>query len=155
VMAAIAALGLRAIVCAPGIAEDLRRKYESPRVIVSTRPFRLDRLLADCDLAIGYAGHAMTAGMLVAGIPLLLLPTQLERFLLATRVASMGAGVAVNPEMPVPDYRALIRTLLDETSYRENAQRFAKKYAGFSRDEQQENIVARIEEIAAHKQVMT
>ena len=97
----------------------------------------------------------MTAGMLVAGIPLLLLPTQLERFLLATRVASMGAGVAVNPEMPVPDSRALIRTLLDETSYRENAQRFAKKYAGFSQDEQQENIVARIEEIAAHKQVMT
>jgi len=155
VMEAIAALGLRAIVCAPGIAEDLRRKYESPRVIVSTRPFRLDRLLAQCDLFIGYAGHAMTAGMLVAGIPLLLLPTQLERFLLATRVASMGAGVAVNPEMPVPDYRVLIRTLLDETGYRENAQRFAKKYAGFSQDEQQENIVARIEEIAAHKQVMT
>lgn len=155
VMEAIAALGLRAIVCAPGIAEDLRRKYESPRIIVSAKPFRLDRLLADCDLAIGYAGHAMTAGMLMAGVPLLLLPGHLEQFLLAARVEAMGAGIAVNPESPPPDFVKVIRRMLEAPGYREMACLFAKKYAGFSQDEQQENIVARIEEIAAHKQVMT
>jgi UDP:flavonoid glycosyltransferase YjiC (YdhE family) len=152
VMEALAALNLRAIVCAPGIADDLRRKYESPRIIVSAKPYRLDKLLAGCDLSIGYAGHAMTAGMLMAGVPLLMLPTQLERFLLATRVAALGAGIAVNPEAPLPDYRALIRALLDAPGYRENARLFAKKYAGFNQDQQQENIVARIEEIAIQKQ---
>jgi len=45
--------------------------------------------------------------------------------------------------------------MLEAPGYREMACLFAKKYAGFSQDEQQENIVARIEEIAAHKQVMT
>jgi UDP:flavonoid glycosyltransferase YjiC (YdhE family) len=148
VLEAIAVLGLRAIVCAPGISDDLRRKYENPRIIVSTKPFRLDKLLAECDLAIGYAGHGMTAGMLMAGVPLLLLPTQLERFLLAMRVAAMGAGIAVNPETPPPDYVTVIRSMLDAPGYRENARLFAKKYADFDQSGQQENIVARIEEIA-------
>jgi len=149
VLEAIAGLGLRAIVCAPGITEVVRRKYASPAIHISAKPYRLDKLLAGCDLAIGYAGHAMTAGMLLAGVPLLLLPTQLERFLLATRVASLGAGIAVNPEAPLPDYRLLLRSLLEKPGYRESARRFANKYAGFSQAEQQENIVARIEEIAA------
>jgi UDP:flavonoid glycosyltransferase YjiC (YdhE family) len=148
VLEVVTALGLRAIVCAPGISDNQRWLCENPRTIVSTNPFRLDKLLAECDLFIGYAGHGMTATMLMAGVPLLLLPTQLERFLLATRVAAMGAGIAVNPDAPPPDYSALIRTLLDAPGYRENARLFAKKYADFDQNEQQENIVARIEEIA-------
>jgi UDP:flavonoid glycosyltransferase YjiC (YdhE family) len=148
VLEAIVVLGLRAIVSAPGISDDLRRKYENQRIIVSTKPFRLDKLLAGCDLAIGYAGHGMTVGMLMAGVPLLLLPTQLERFLLAMRVAAMGAGIAVNPETPPPDYVTVIRSMLDAPGYHENARLFAKKYADFDQNEQQENIVARIEEIA-------
>lgn len=155
VLEAIAALGLRAIVCAPGIPDDVRRKYENPRIIVSAKPFRLNKLLAECDLAIGYAGQGITAGMLMAGVPLLLLPNQLEQFLLATRVAATGAGIAVNPEAPLPDYPALIRMMLDTPGYRENARLFAKKYADFNQSEQQENIVARIEEIAAQQQVST
>jgi UDP:flavonoid glycosyltransferase YjiC (YdhE family) len=148
VMEVIAARGLRAIICAPGISEDMRRRYESPRAVISANLFRLDRLLAECDLFIGYAGHGMTAAMLMAGVPLLLLPTQLERFLLATRVAEMGAGIAVNPDAPPPDYPALIRMMLDVPGYREQARLFAKRYADFDQNKQQENIVEKIEDIA-------
>lgn len=153
VLEAITALGHRAIVCAPGIPDNLRQQYESSRMIISTKPFTLKKLLLDCDLSIGYAGQGMTAGMLMAGVPMLLLPTHLERFLLSTRVAALGAAIAVNPEAPPPDYAAIIRKLLDEPTYRENARHFARKYADFNQDEQQENIVARIEQIAAAKQV--
>jgi UDP:flavonoid glycosyltransferase YjiC (YdhE family) len=151
VLEAIAALGHRAIVCAPDITDDLRRKYQNVRTIVSTKLFRLDNLLPECDLSIGYAGHGMTASMLMAGVPLLLLPTQLEQFLLATRVAATGAGIAVNPEAPLPDYPVLIRMMMDTPDYRENARLFAKKYADFDQNKQQENIVARIEEIASRQ----
>ena len=153
VLETIAALGLRAIVCAPGIPDNLLRQYASSHIIISAQPFRLNKLASDCDLAIGNAGHAMTAGMLMAGVPLLLLPTQLERFLLATRIAAIGAGIAVNPEVSPPDYTAIIRHLLDAPGYRENARLFARKYADFNQDLQQGKIVARIEEIVAHRQV--
>lgn len=148
VLEAASALGMRAIVCAPGISDDMRRKYENPRTIISANPYRLDRLLAECDLFIGYAGHGMTAAMLMAGVPLLLLPTQLERFLLAMRVAATGAGIAVNPDVPPPEYTALIRMMLDVPGYREQARQFAKRYGDFDQNEQQENIVDRIEAIA-------
>ena len=151
----ITLLGLRAIVCAPGIPDNLRQQYESSRMIISTKPFTLKKLMLECDLAIGNAGHALTAGMLMAGVPLLLLPTHLERFLLATRIAALGAGIAVNPEAPPPDFTTVIRNLLDGPTYRENARHFARKYADFNQDEQQENIAARIEQIAAAKQVKT
>ncbi len=153
VLEAITVLGLRAIVCAPGIPDNLRQQYANSRMILSAKPFMLKDLMRDCDLAIGNAGHAMTAGMLMAGVPLLLLPTHLERFLLATRIAALGAGIAVNPETSAPDFTTVIRNLLDVPSYRENARHFAGKYADFNQDEQQENIVARIEQIAAVKQV--
>lgn len=148
VMEAVTALGMRAIICAPGISDDMRRKYENPRTVVSASPYRLDKLLAACDLFIGYAGHGMTATMLMAGVPLLLLPTQLERFLLAMRVAAMGAGIAVNPDAPPPDYTALVRMLLDAPGYREQARQFAKRYGDFDQNRQQEDIVDRIEAIA-------
>lgn len=149
VMDAVTALGLRAIVCAPGIVDGVKKKYESPRVVISSRPFRLDALLRDCDLVVGYGGHGLTAGVLMAGVPLLLLPTHLERFLLASRVAALGAGLAVNPEMPMPDYAAVLSQMLGDPGYREQARRFARKYAAFDQEAQQEAIAARIEEIAA------
>jgi len=153
VLEALGALGLCAIVCAPGISDNQRWLYENPHTIVSANPFRLDRILAECDLFIGYAGHGITATMLMAGVPLLLLPTQLERFLLATRVAAIGAGIVVNPDAPPPDYSALIRMMLDVPDYRDKARSFANKYADFDQNEQQERIVARIEEIASLRQV--
>ncbi|MEJ1958624.1 MAG: nucleotide disphospho-sugar-binding domain-containing protein [Nitrosomonadales bacterium] len=153
VLEAISRLGHRAIVCAPGIPDNLRRQHESSRIVISSKPFQLKALLMDCDLAIGNAGHALTTGMLLAGVPMLLLPTHLERFLMATRIAALGAGIAVNPETPPPDYMAVIHALLNTPSYRENARKFSIKYADFNQEEQQEKIVARIEEIAAAQQV--
>jgi UDP:flavonoid glycosyltransferase YjiC (YdhE family) len=155
VLQALAALDLRAIVCAPGIAENVRQAHASARIVISPKPFRLANLLPECDLAIGYGGHGMTANMLLAGVPLLLLPTQLERFLMSTRVVAMGAGITVHPEVPSPDYVGLIRTLLDKPDYREHARLFAQKYAGFDPVAQQQTIAARIEQIVAAQRAAT
>jgi UDP:flavonoid glycosyltransferase YjiC (YdhE family) len=155
VLQALAALDLRSIVCAPGIAENVRQAHANARIVISPKPFRLANLLPECDLAIGYGGHGMTANMLLAGVPLLLLPTQLERFLMSTRVVAMGAGITVHPEVPSPDYANLIRTLLDKPDYREHARLFAQKYAGFDPVAQQQTIAARIEQIVAAQRAAT
>ncbi len=153
VLQAISVLGYFAFVCAPGISDNQRRQLENARMVIADKPFRLDKLLPDCDLFIGYAGQGITAGMLMAGVPQLLLPTHLERFLMATRIAAIGAGIAVNPEASAPDYAMAIRAILETPGYRDAAHRFATKYASLNQQEQQENIVNRIEEIAAKKKV--
>lgn len=155
VLQTLTLLGHAAIVCAPGISDDGLRKFGSSRIVISGKPYRLEKLLKACDLVICNAGHAMTAGMLTAGIPLLMLPNHLEQFLLGIRVAATGAGVMVNPDAPPPDYAAVIRTLLETNNYRAAAQHFAAQHADFDQQAQQERIVTTIEEIAADNKVMT
>jgi UDP-N-acetylglucosamine:LPS N-acetylglucosamine transferase len=147
----INAQGHQALVCAPGIADNLRQKLSNDKISIFDQPIKFAGLLADCDLVICHGGHGTTAGMLQAGIPLLMFPNHLEQFLLASRVKAMGAGELVDPESPPPDLSALLLQLLKTADYRSNAQKFSEKYKQYTRPQQLAQITARIEELAAAK----
>jgi hypothetical protein len=147
----ITAQGHQALVCAPGIADNLRQKLSNDKVRIFDQPIKFADLLEDCDLVICHGGHGTTAGMLQAGIPLLMLPNHLEQFLLASRVRAMGAGELIDAESPPPDLSALLMKLLKTVDYRNNAQKFAAKYQQYTRSQQLAQITARIEELAAAK----
>jgi hypothetical protein len=59
----------------------------------------------------------------------------------------MGAGRLVNPEQPPGDLRAVLADLIDNPSWRNNAQAFAAKYAAFDQQEVIGNLVRRIAEL--------
>jgi UDP:flavonoid glycosyltransferase YjiC (YdhE family) len=101
----------------------------------------------EADIAITYASLATTTAFLLAGKPLLLLPGHLEQFLVARRVEEMGAGRLVNPEQAPGDLRAVLADLIDNPSWRSNAQAFAAKYAAFDQQAVIGNLVRRITEI--------
>lgn len=147
----IAQQGHLALVCAPGIADNLRQKHNSENIRIFNQPIKFAGLLADCDLTICHGGHGTTAGMLQAGIPLLMFPNHLEQYLLATRVKGLGAGESVDLESPPPDLSALLRQVLETADYRNNAQQYAAKYQHYTREQQLAQITARIEELAAAK----
>ena len=86
---------------------------------------------------------------MLAGKPLLLLPTHLEQYLVARRVVDMGAGAVVSPEAPVGDLVPLIAELLSNPGYRQNAQAFAAKYAKFDQQAVISNLVRRVGEVLA------
>lgn len=148
-MAALARLGCRALVCAPGIAENLRQRLETPSLVISGKPFKFSSLLNECDLAIGHTGHGTTFTMLMAGIPMLMFPNHLEQYLLALRVQQLGAGKLVNLEQPPVDIGAWIQEMLDTPSYKARAHEFATRHADFAPAAQLAEIADRIEEIAA------
>ena len=83
------------------------------------------------------------------GKPLLLLPGQLEQFMLARRVEEMGAGLMVNPEQPPVDLELKLRRVLYDADFALNAQAFARKYSNFPQGTVIAHLVRRIEEIAA------
>jgi hypothetical protein len=147
----ISAQGHHALICAPGIADNLRQKLGSDKVRIFDQPIKFAGLLEDCDLVICHGGHGTTAGMLQAGIPLLMLPNHLEQFLLASRVRTLGAGELIDAESPPPDLSALLLKLLNTVDYRNNAQKFAAKYRQYTRPQQLAQITARIEKMAAAK----
>jgi UDP:flavonoid glycosyltransferase YjiC (YdhE family) len=105
----------------------------------------VSRLLPDADVVICHGSHQMTAQALLAGKPLLMLPTQLEQFLIMQRVVRFGAGLGIDMMAPRADFAAAIAALTQNRGFAQKAREFAQRYAGHDRDAGLRTIVARCE----------
>jgi len=149
VLAALFALGHAAVIYFPNLPPALAARYSAPHLTLLDHPADIEQMTREADVAITYASLATTTAFLLAGKPLLLLPGHLEQFLVARRVEEMGAGRLVNPEQPPGDLRAILADLIDNPSWRANAQAFAAKYAAFDQQAVIGNLVRRIAEMLA------
>ena len=87
----------------------------------------------------------MTAQALLAGRPLLAVPTQLEQFLITRRVVRYGAGLGIAPGVPSADFTRALSELTVNRKYAEKAREFAHRYAGHDRDAALATMIARCE----------
>ncbi|MCK9283100.1 MAG: hypothetical protein M0P39_02335 [Rhodocyclaceae bacterium] len=149
VLSALQALSQPTVVYLPGLSPEARQRWQSPHLVFVAEPVDIAAAARSADAAITYSSLATTTAVLLEGKPLLLLPSHLEQFLLARRVAAMGAGIAVNPEQPAGDLRPALHTLLEQPAFTENARIFAAKYAAFGQDTVIANLVKRIETLCA------
>jgi UDP:flavonoid glycosyltransferase YjiC (YdhE family) len=147
VLAALLTLGHAAVVYFPNMPAGLAARFAAPHLVFLDHPADIEQMTREADIAITYASLATTTAFLLAGKPLLLLPGHLEQFLVARRVEEMGAGRLVNPEQAPGDLRAVLADLIDNPSWRSNAQAFAAKYAAFDQQAVIGNLVRRITEI--------
>ena len=138
---------LAALIYAPNVPVSLRQRHTSALVRFADEPVDLNTVAREADAALTYASPAATIAFLFAGKPALMLPGHLEQFLFARRVADMGAGLLVSPEKPPDALSELLAALINEPTYRQNAQAFAAKYAAFDQTHVVENLVKRIEEL--------
>ncbi len=148
-VAALHGLGQPTVVYLPGVSDPFKATWQAPHLVFAPQPVDIEQAARDVDVAITYASLASTTAFLFAGKPLLLLPSHLEQFLLAKRVADMGAGLLVNPEQPPGDLRGMLLNLLNSPSFRANAQAFGAKYAAFPQDQVVGNLVRRVGELCA------
>ncbi|MCE9633693.1 MAG: hypothetical protein K8Q92_05870 [Methylophilales bacterium] len=146
---AIKQSGAQALICAPGISANLLKASETEAVRIYNQPIKFLGLIETCDLAICHAGHGTTAGMLMAGVPLLMFPNHLEQFLLAKSVHDMGAGLLVNLEAPAPELLPVLQRILQTPEFKARARHFADSHKDFTQDALIASVTARIEELAA------
>jgi UDP:flavonoid glycosyltransferase YjiC (YdhE family) len=148
-LSALAATALPTIAVIQQAESEAVYEYaDHPTLRITRRHVAIERAMSECDLAILNAGHGATATCLRAGKPALLIPIFTEQFLLACRVAEIGAGVIAPPS----DARIIVerlQELLSSGSYRANAGQFAQRYANESSQERIAAVVARIEELAS------
>lgn len=150
VLQELAESGQSVLAFSPGISRNLIQKYQTERMRVVADPLNISHIVAQCDLAICHAGHGTVAAMLLAGVPLLLLPTQLEQYLASWRIKQFGAAQLVNLEdKTAPDYPALLAEMLGNPQYREKAREFAAAHAGFNQQAQFAGMADRVDEIIA------
>jgi UDP:flavonoid glycosyltransferase YjiC (YdhE family) len=85
----------------------------------------------------------------MSGVPQLLFPVQYEQFLTATRIAQLGAGLALLPAASAAEVANALRSVLTDARFKAAARAYAKRYPAYSPAEQQRRIVKRIEDILA------
>ena len=146
-LAAIAARKQPALVFCRGIDAKLKEKYDGSSIRFPAEAMSVSRVLPGADLVVCHASHQMTAQALLAGKPVLMLPTQLEQFLIMRRLVRFGAGLGIAPEVPNADYTSALKALAENPGYAEKAREFALRYAGHSRGAALATMIERIEAV--------
>ena len=149
---ALRALEMPALVFCRGLDAAARTRHEGTTLAFSDRPIAVSRLLPQCDVVVCHGSHQMTAQALLAGKPLLMLPTQLEQFLITRRVVRMGAALGVMPEVRDADFAAALQELGRKPVFGAAARAFAQRYAPHDRKAALATIVARCEAAISGRQ---
>ncbi len=129
---AISQLPVRCIAYLSGAAKDASIEKN---IHISARPIAIAQVMQEAD-CFACGGHGTVSASLIAGKPVLLLPSQLEQRILATRVEAMQCGFHIPPHSKRLFIKEKLTALLTQTSITENSHRFAQRYADFDRQTQ-------------------
>jgi Glycosyltransferase family 28 C-terminal domain len=147
VLQALVKLGCRTVCYLPEVASGKPPPVVSPLISYARSPVNLSVALRDSELCICHGGEGTFAPALLAGVPVFLMPVQSEQFLISRRVARSGAAINASELRRPLDYRAVIASMLGESSCRLAARAFAKRYAGFTIEQQTLDLVDEFERL--------
>jgi MGT family glycosyltransferase len=144
VIAALGALPVRAVVTVgPGL--GTASFPEAPNVhVCASAPH--SAILRQASLTITHAGHGTVMRALAAGVPLVCLPMGRDQNDNAARVVARGAGVRLKPNAKVAAIQKAVRTVLDSSRYRANAQALGRQIVD---DAARSPAISILEEVAA------
>jgi hypothetical protein len=114
VLAALAGSRARCLVVAPGLASATRERYAGPRLVFADGLVDARAAIAGCDACVGHGNSGTVMSVLRAGKPMLLLPAQLEHFILASRIEALGMAVTVHPDAKPLDIGGGLARVLDD-----------------------------------------
>ena len=141
--------GQPTLIYMPQQPRDIMSQFEGGNLRFSPVPLDITMVAAKCDLAILHGGHGVTAAMLLAGRPLLLLPLHLEMLLTARAVAQLGAGLAAPQLKPAGMHNKLMR-LLNEPEFGDAAKQFATTYATLNTQDLPARFAALVERVVGN-----
>jgi len=147
VMQALTLIPCQALVYAPGITDSQIKQHHSGSVTISKQAYKIEKIQESCDLCICHSGIGTGSAMLLAGCPLLLLPTQLEQLIVSLNIEKTGSAFVVKKEVRNTNFKKIIKELISNNKYLDSAKQFSKKYASFSQKETNMMIAKKIEKI--------
>ncbi|MGL6161636.1 glycosyltransferase [Microbulbifer sp.] len=100
-------------------------RYQTTNCRIVGEPVNMAQVLQTADMVVCHAGAGLLTEALMAGIPALLLPTQIEQMHngIVTEYLELGLSVRKGDTEAAVDHK--FRTLVGDSKYRQNASRFA------------------------------
>ncbi|MFN3304061.1 MAG: glycosyltransferase [Roseateles sp.] len=144
-MQALRELGARALVHAKGLSAAAAQRLGGPQLRFEAQPVQLDPALAEADLVVSHGGLGTTTAALLAGKPQLAVANHMEQLMTGRRLTTQGLGLVVPPGAPAPDWRRLMRQLLDEPRFAAAARAVAQRHRGDTAAGTAERLADRVE----------
>ena len=146
ILEALRSLPARVVVHAPGVSESMAEKYQSSSCRLYRAPLSVRQAARECDIGICHAGMGTVSALLLAGRPILLLPTQQEQALTAQAVSALACGIALPPaaNLGATQFRKAIKQLFDRR-FATHAINFAGHYVNYEHASHIASIAARCE----------
>ena len=109
-----------------------------------------EQLLPYCDLVISHGGSGSVMGALAHGLPMVLIPMGADQPLNAMRCVALGVGLSLDAVSVTSDeIREAVSTVLDEPSYRRNAEQLSDEIANLP---EPSSALSLLERLAREKQ---
>lgn len=143
-LAALRESGAAVLCAAPGISESQATYLSSGQMHVLHRPIAVTPLLQDADVVVGYGSIGLMAESLLAGVPILAIPQNVEQYLCSARMAAIGAGLMIRVERSQEEISGALLSLLESSNYRRAAGAFSTKYRGYSPDAAADRVVNKL-----------
>ena len=144
VIEGLRSLRAEVLVAAPGIDEAQARALSSASLHVHRTPLDLEALLPGADLCVSHAGPGLAARACVAGVPLALLPMQLEQYLVARRLVASGTSRMISPDEPPRDYGPWLAEALEDEGMQSKAREHAAAHGDYRFEEAARRTARRI-----------
>ncbi len=134
---------------------DLKWKHYEQTIdqslFISPNPVNMDNVTQHADLIICHGGHATSSAALLNGIPLLIIPQQIEQQLFATRLASQNLAVHLDANSKNINWIKVIEKKLNDEDLQRNVKKFSDKYKNYDVSQSCQHIVKGIEKILVKK----
>lgn len=130
---------------------DLGFEVTAPNIRVESYVPQSD-LLPRTAVMITLGGSGGVLAALKAGVPLVIVPTEWDRPENAQRVVEAGAGVRIDPKQFTPErLRSAVQRVLNEPSFRKNAQRLASDFARYGGPTRAARLLEDLSSNSTHK----
>ncbi len=140
--------GLSTLVYAPGLSLDVARKHRAGNLAFAERPLDMDAVVSGAAALVCHSPGTAHAGLL-AGLPILLLPTHMEQWMAARRMADLGVGICLEPAEARDRCAEALGRLFSDTGLAQRARAFAAVHGGSEPDAPLVRIVADCEGLLA------
>jgi UDP:flavonoid glycosyltransferase YjiC (YdhE family) len=130
VLEALAKANVQTVAFIPGLSELLQKKWNIANLWISTQPIHVDQALSESDLFIGHGG-SLIQPVLLAGVPLMLLPMQTEQLIMSEMAQKLGVAALCQVDS-IATFKKLFKRTLEDANLKSNARAFAKRNEKYS-----------------------
>jgi hypothetical protein len=112
VLQALSALQARVIAFWPDATPQALAKLNLSSCTISTQAIDLQTALPECDAVVNYGSAGLVSQTLLAGKPQLMMPSDVEKHLIATRVVACSGGVMLNARASSGQIQQAVKQIL-------------------------------------------